>query len=289
MIAQDDETIWSHLSRALLVSGFGSRIDLRAQGSRSGSILWTLAQINRSGIYEYADKHGVSLLLHSAAWPSTPEVRTHNPMSQGGTGASRSLAPRACSICVEEASRKFGYAWYQRRQNLAGVATCHLHGERLRFIGTSKERVNGRSSLALMSDRMKGEAREVYRDDFVVRYELALLMLAQRKIRTDIWKNMVAMCVKRHENDELHLGSQRLVERVFVLAGEEWLQENFILDESARENIVNRLKNMFSSPVSIYCWGLALAALFEDPVELSNALVEVCRCSAIEPLLKAIT
>ena len=284
--ARDDESAWGHLARILLVSGLNTRFDLRKLGQSSSNLFPVLAKSAGLGLFDYVDNHGVTILLHAVARSTSAVNRSTKPLTQGGPGGNRNIFPRACPTCVQEDSIKLGYSWYRRRHNLAGIATCYLHGDRLRIVGTANEREQGESSLALLRDRINAASRLARRDEFVARYEIALLMLCQKRATYGVWRSLVSLCVERDSSFEFGVHAPDLANRVLHSAGEDWLPQNFECDQSRLGNIIGGLAKVFASHVSIYCWALTLAVLFDDPIELSRALTEVAGYEAISPLIR---
>lgn len=286
--SQADEPAWGHVLRAALAGGSRSARDLGVSGRRTRPIVRYLASCDGVSARDYLAMHGDRLLVRSGCHYSA----NYGPscgyaLGSGGQGARRTIAPRACRTCVEEATSQFGYAWFQRRHNLAGVATCLHHGERLFVAGTATERFELSVSLAQLESRARNATTFAYADDFVRRYELALLTLAQRKGNRGHWRTLVRVIKRQLAARGVPSNGATIVQLVTDRANEAWLSETFM--DSGRHDValLSALAETLQRPTYAYHLSLILAATFDDLAELSVVLSAHECGRRIKPLLKA--
>lgn len=291
--SHEDEPAWGHLLRAELTGGSRSIRDLglaslRSAGSPRTQILAFLASCDDTPVLDYSAKHGESLLLGSVA-RSGRRLASQNglPLTAGGRGAQRTVPPRACRQCVREDVKQHGYAWFRRRHNLAGIASCYMHGSNLFVAGTAAERSSLSASLAQLESRACNPLGFAYSDDFVRRYEMALLMLVQRRRWRQTWRALIKLIKEQMQTIGVHPSPAELVNLVCNRSNPEWLRQTFSQEGRQPTALDSALAKLFERPSYAYHLALALAGTFTDLSELSFAL-KMHHCgNRITPLLRA--
>lgn len=283
--SHEDEPAWGHLIRAELAGGSQSLRNVKVQESGGGSILGFLAACDGVGTCDYAEMHGDSSLLGSMArWNWYQFGGIGFPLLAGGRGTRRNILPRACQQCVHESVSKYGYASFQRRQNVAGVASCHRHGGRLFVAGTAGERSKFRAELGQLDSRSLDPVGFAYVDDFVRRYELAILMLLQCADRLERWQALIDLFKKR---SGLNLDPKKIAGFVRRRANPEWLHQTFVDEPGRTGTLQTVLTKAFDQPLYTPHHALLLAAAFDDISELSTILSRHGFGKPVEPLLRA--
>lgn len=286
--SHEDEPAWGHLVRAELVGGAWSYRDLRLKGASDLAILSYLADCDGVSVKEYAAAHGEILMLRSMAKTGTLRgAERGRPLTPGGRGVRSDIPPRACQQCVHGDVADHGYSWYRLKHNLAGVATCHRHGERLFIAGTATERLKFHANLGQLEIRAASPEEFAYVDDYVRRYEMALLMLVQRRHSISSWRRMVKVIVDRLSK----LGLDPRSEAIFTLVSEQsnmdWITQTFIQDKQRGLVLRECMAEVLVRPTFAHHLSLALASVFEDLVELSLAISSLGLGKRIKPFLRA--
>lgn len=286
--SHEDEPAWGHLIRAELVCGSHWLHDIRARQSGGGAALEFLAACDWVTPLAYSDLHGDAALLGSMArWNWHQPVGVAFPLLAGGRGTRRDVLPRACQQCVRESVSKYGYACSQRRQNVAGVASCYKHGRRLFVAGTASERSQFRVELGQLEYRSNNPVALAYIDDFVRRYETALLMLLQCADLHSRWWAIIDLFKTRIESAGLKLAPREITDFVRRRANPEWLHQTFVDEPGCTGTLDAVLARAFDQPVYTPHHALLLAAGFDDVSELSTILSAHGFGDPIEPLMRA--
>lgn len=289
--SHEDEPAWGHFLRAKLTGGSQSARDLPKKDRNRTTILQFLASCDGVTVHDYAALHGESLLVGSMArwngswWSQIGSIGF--PLLAGGRGARRDIPPRACQLCVRESATKYGYAWFQRAHNVAGVASCHKHGERLFIAGSAEERSKFSASLGQLEFRSRDPTEFAYVDHFVRRYELAVLMLLQCADRRERWPALIDLFQKRMKSIGLKLDPQEIADFVRRRSNPEWLQWTFMDQPGHTGTLQTVLSKAFDQPVYTPHHALLLAAAFDDISELSTTLSTHSFGKPVEPLLRA--
>lgn len=293
--SHEDEPAWGHLIRAELTGGSRSICNLeltesRVEGSRRTQILAFLSSCDGISVRDYVARHGEGSLIRSIARSKTRKRNLTNglPLTAGGHGARRNFPPKACQQCVREDVAQHGYAWFKRRHNLAGVASCYHHGSRLFIAGTAGERSNFRVSLAQLESRAQNPLGFAYADDFVRRYEMALLMLVQRRRSPQTRRVLTTLIKDQMRATRIPASPVELIDLVRGRSNTAWLQQTF-LQEGGKQQIAlgSSLAEIFDRPTYAYYMALTLAAVFTDLAELSVVLRAHNCGNRIKPLLRA--
>lgn len=286
--SHEDEPAWGHLLRAELVGGSRSARYVEGRCCPKRRILEFLAGCDGVTVRDYVKMHGESLILGSMArWRMDRFAANGLPLIAGGRGARRDILPRACQRCVHDGITQYGYAWFQRRHNLAGVGSCYRHGERLFIAGTATERSSFSAELAQLESRSRDAVVFAFVDDFVRRYELALLTLAQRKGRHQTWQVLINLVMNRLADLGLDSGPAAIVDLVTTRANQKWLCETFTSRGQPYVALRPALAKALDHPTYLYHLSLVLAAVFDDLTELSLLLRKHAHSKRIKPLLKA--
>ncbi len=286
--SHEDEPAWGHLVRAELVGGAWSYRDLRLRGARDLEILRYLAGCDGTSVKEYASAHGEILMLRAMGKAGTLRG-THRgrPLTPGGRGARSDIPPRACRQCVNEDVAEHGYSWYRLKQNLPGLATCHLHGQQLFIAGTATERRQFDARLGQLETRAGSPEEFAYVDDFVRRYEMALLMFVQRRHSITSWRMLVNVVESRLKNIGLDKESEAIFYLVSEQSNKDWLAQNFIQERKRGLALRESLAEVLIKPTFTHHLSLAVASVFEDLVELSLAISSLRLGKRDKPFLRA--
>lgn len=258
------------------------------RGCPKRRILEFLANCDGVTVHDYVMRHGESLLLGSMArWSNDRFEANGSPLLAGGRGARRDISPRACQRCVHESVMQDGYAWFQRRHNLAGVASCYKHGERLFIAGSADEQSSLSATLAQLDSRSRNPAAFAFADDFVRRYELALLTLVQRKSWRQTWRVLINLIKSRMVALELDPSAEGIVGLVMSRANQGWLHKTFTYNGRASVALEAALGQVLGRPTYLYHLSLALASVFDDVTELGLLLRKHTHSKRVKPLLRA--
>ena len=284
--SHEDEPAWGHLIRAGLAGGIRSYRDLGLDGAKTLKMLKFLAECDGVPLKDYAAAHSETFMLRSMAKGRKLQNAQGRSLNPGGRGARSDVLPRACQHCVSEDVAHHGYSWYRLRHNLAGVANCYIHGKQLFIAGTVIERSQFQSALGQLEARAADPKEFAYVDDFVRRYEMALLMMVQQRHSVQHWKALVEMISERMEI-EARCERGTIFREVTRLASQNWLSSTFVQSDRKVGSLRNSLNELFVKPPFAYHMSLAIAAAFSDMTDMSLAL-RSRRCGRrILPLLKA--
>ncbi|HET7662364.1 MAG TPA: hypothetical protein VFK31_01895 [Rhodanobacteraceae bacterium] len=153
--------------------------------------------------------------------------------------------------------------------------------------GTANERRQFQVELGQLEYRSKNPVALVYIDDFVRRYEIAILMLLQRADLHSRWWAIVDLFKTRVTRSRPKLGSREISEFVRSKANPEWLLRTFIDDPGRVSTLDTVLAKAFDQRVYTPHYALLLAAAFEDVFELSETLSAHEFGDPVEPLVRA--
>ena len=263
------EIIWSHIARILLINGISSRKTFRVLTKRISSRMMLLHLSSAAGLqlHEYVERH--SILgpcppgLEESAWGS-PSIATVE-IGLNVKGFSRSCV-RRCHECAATDVNEFGFTWFRRSHQIAGLDWCPVHGGAL---GQARAELNhllqfGFSISGAFEPVCSIASRLENTPTFVQGYVGARMWL-EKMARTIDWNELQCLMSTKFPpvlGSSFKKRADFLKVSVQSRAPKVWLESHF---GGERERALIELSYVLLEPTSLNALALSMAVLFTGP------------------------